>query len=71
LVLEYLKLAGFKKPRMVRVRSGLVIRSKAAKELLKDWDIRQSYWKSHREALEKEGLEIPDWLIIRADKSPA
>jgi cyclopropane fatty-acyl-phospholipid synthase-like methyltransferase len=71
LVLEYLKLGGFKKPRMARVRSGLVIRSKAAKELLKDWDVRQSYWKSHREALEKEGLEIPDWLIIRADKSPA
>ena len=68
LVLEYLKLAGFKKPRMVRVRSGLVIRSTAAKELLKDWDIRQSYWKSHRGVLEREGLEIPDWLIFRADK---
>jgi cyclopropane fatty-acyl-phospholipid synthase-like methyltransferase len=71
LVLEYLKSAEFKKPRIVRVRSGLVIRSKAAEELLKDWDIRESYWKSHRGVLEREGLEIPDWLIICADKSPA
>jgi cyclopropane fatty-acyl-phospholipid synthase-like methyltransferase len=71
LVLEYLKLTGFKKPRMIRLRSGLVIRSSAAKELLEDWGIRQSYWKSHREILDREGLEIPDWLIICADKSTA
>ena len=68
LVLEYLRLAGFKRPRSARLRSELVICSKAARELLKDWDVRQSYWKSHREALEKEGIEIPDWLIIGAAK---
>ena len=50
------------------MRSELVICSNAARELLKDWDVRQSYWKSHREALEKEGIEIPDWLIIGAAK---
>jgi cyclopropane fatty-acyl-phospholipid synthase-like methyltransferase len=64
LVLDYLKLAGFVTTRPVRLKSGLVIRSDAARELLKDWDVRQTYWRSHREILETEGLEIPDWLII-------
>ncbi len=64
LVLEYLTLAGFTRTRLVRLKSGLVIRSDAARELLKDWDVRQTYWRSHREVLEREGLEIPDWLII-------
>jgi len=67
-VLEYLRLAGFKRPMRARLRSGLVIRSTAAREVLKDWDVRQSYWKSHRKELEKEGLEIPDWIIIGAAK---
>jgi cyclopropane fatty-acyl-phospholipid synthase-like methyltransferase len=67
-VREYLELAGFKRVRLTRLRSGLVIRSDAARELLKDWDIRQSYWKSHHRALEKEGLEVPDWIIISAAK---
>jgi len=70
LVLDYLRLAGFKRPRRVRLRSGLVIRSNAARELLKDWDIRKSYWKSHRGTLEREGLEVPDWLIMSANKIP-
>ena len=64
LVLDYLKLAGFVRTRTVRSKSGLVIRSDAAKELLKDWDVRETYWRSHRETLVTEGLEIPDWLII-------
>jgi len=67
-VLEYLRLAGFKRPMRARLRSGLVIRSTVAREVLKDWDVRQSYWKSHRKELEKEGLEIPDWIIIGAAK---
>ena len=64
LVLDYLKLAGFVRTRTVRSKSGLLIRSDAARELLKDWDVRHTYWRSHREILETEGLEIPDWLII-------
>jgi cyclopropane fatty-acyl-phospholipid synthase-like methyltransferase len=67
-VLEALKGAGFKECRMVKLRSGLVIRSLAARRMLRDWDIRQSYWKLHRTALESEGLEIPDWLIVGARK---
>jgi cyclopropane fatty-acyl-phospholipid synthase-like methyltransferase len=68
LVLRYLRLAGFKKLRMIRMRSGLVIRSTAARKLLKDWDVRESYWRSNKGALEREGLEIPDWIIMGASK---
>ena len=64
IVLEHLKTAGFRRLRQIRFKSGLVIRSKAARQLLKDWEVRQSYWKLHRETLEKEGLEIPDWIIL-------
>ena len=68
LVLSYLRLAGFRKLHHSRLRSGLVVRSNAARMLLRDWEVRESYWKSHREELEKEGLEIPDWLIVSGSK---
>ncbi len=68
LVLDYLKQAGFVRTRPVRLKSGLMIRSYAARQLLKDWDVRQTYWRSHREILETEGLEIPDWLIVSGVK---
>src|SRR5205809_7487377 len=68
LVLEYLRLAGFKRPRRVRMRSGLVIRSTAARQPRKDCDIRQTNRTAHRGTPEKEGLEIPDWLVISACK---
>jgi Putative methyltransferase len=68
LVVDYLKLAGFGLIRKVRLRSGLVIRSEAARQLLKDWDVRRSYWLSHQKELEEEGLEIPDWIIVQGTK---
>ena len=67
-VLEFLKKAGFRRARLIQVRSELWIRSSAARETLRDWDIRQSYWKSHRAELERDGLEVPDWVIIGARK---
>ena len=67
-VLEYLKLAGFERPSIKQLKSGLIIRSNAARQLLRDWDIRQAYWLSHQTALEKEGFEVPDWMIIGAVK---
>lgn len=68
LVSKYLKLAGFTRLTTLMLRSDLLIRSLAAKELLRDWDIRRIYWKSHRTVLEKEGIEIPDWVIIGSTK---
>ena len=67
-VRECLQLAGFKRLQLTRLRSGLAIRSDAARELLKDWDIRRSYWESNHRALEKEGIEVPDSIIISAAK---
>ena len=67
-VVEYLKVAGFEKPSIEQLRSGLIIRSNAARQLLRDWDIRQAYWKYHQADLENEGFEIPDWMIIWAVK---
>jgi SAM-dependent methyltransferase len=70
IVLDCLRSAGFRRLQQVRLKSGLVIRSKAAKQLLKDWDIRPSYWKLHSETLERHGLEIPDWIIVGGIKQP-
>ena len=67
-VVEFLKTARFKRPRTARLRSGLLIRSLAAKQTLREWDVRRSYWISHRTELEDEGLEVPDWIIIGAKK---
>ena len=68
LVREYLKHAGFDRIRFVRLTSRLVIKSNASKQMLKDWGIRQTYWTRNRVALENEGLELPDWLIIKGTK---
>jgi cyclopropane fatty-acyl-phospholipid synthase-like methyltransferase len=67
-VVDYLRSAGFRRLRQIRLKSGLVIRSMAARQLLKDWDIRRSYWKLHSETLERYGLEIPDWIIVGGTK---
>lgn len=64
IVVDYLKSAGFRRLRLIRLKSGLVIRSKAARQLLKDWNIRRSYWKLHSATLERDGLEIPHWIIV-------
>lgn len=62
-VVDYLTSAGFKRLHQIRLKSGLVIRSKAAVQLLKEWGIKRSYWKLHNGTLERDGLEIPDWII--------
>jgi cyclopropane fatty-acyl-phospholipid synthase-like methyltransferase len=70
IVLDYLRSAGFSKLRQIRLKSGLVIRSEAARQLLKDWDVRGSYWKLHSRTLKRDGIEIPDWIIVRGIKKP-
>ena len=64
IVVDYLRSAGFESLQQIRLKSGLVIRSKAAMQLLKDWGIKRSYWKLHSGTLETNGLEIPDWIIV-------
>ena len=64
IVVDYLRSAGFKGVHQVRLKSGLVIRSKAATQLLREWGIKRSYWTLHRGTIERDGLEIPDWIIV-------
>ena len=70
IVVDYLRSAGFRKLQQTRLKSGLVIRSEAARQLLKDRDVRGSYWKLHGRVLERDGLEIPDWMIVGGIKKP-
>lgn len=68
LVVNLLKWVGFRRLRQFRFASGLIFRSDAAREVLRRWDVRGSYWKTHRRVLEREGLEIPDWIVVSGFK---
>jgi SAM-dependent methyltransferase len=68
LVTHLLKLARFKKVQRSVLNSDLVFRSNAARELLRSWGVRQSYWRLNQSVLEKEGLEVPGFSIISAMK---
>jgi hypothetical protein len=41
----------------------------SATSLLESWDVKSSFWKKHRTRLVREGLEIPDWMIISGRKT--
>jgi len=63
-----LRRAGFKAIQTMRMKSNLRVKEEAAKFLLKDWDVRVSFWNAHKASLQRHGLEIPDWLILKASK---
>jgi SAM-dependent methyltransferase len=67
-VVSRLRRAGFGNMQVWRVKSNLIIRGGAAKELLRSWDVRRSFWKKYKTRLVRAGLEIPDWLIISGFK---
>ena len=69
LVASKLMRTGFRDVRVKRVKSNLIIRAGAAKQLLSSWDVRSSFWKTHKTSLMRSGLEVPDWLIISGQKS--
>lgn len=69
LVISALKRMGFRSVRLRRIKSNLTTKSDAAKELLRTWDVRDSFWKRYESRLVKDGLEIPDWIIISGSKS--
>jgi cyclopropane fatty-acyl-phospholipid synthase-like methyltransferase len=68
-VVSALKRAEFRNIRVKRIKSNLIIRAQAAEHLLESWDVKSSFWKSHRTRLVREGLEIPDWMIISGRKA--
>jgi len=68
-VMSALKQAEFRNIRVKRFKSNLIIRARAAQHLLESWDVKSSFWKKHRTRLVREGLEIPDWMIISGRKA--
>lgn len=68
-VVSTLKRAEFRSIRVKRSKSNLIIRARAAEHLLESWDVKSSFWKKHRTRLAREGLEIPDWMIISGRKA--
>jgi len=68
-VMSALKQAEFRNIRVKRFKSNLIIRARAAQHLLESWDVKSSFWKKHRTRLVREGLEIPDWMIISGRKT--
>jgi hypothetical protein len=68
LVLSELRRVGFRNLHVEKMQSNLIIRSDAARSLLHSWDVRTTFWKTHKVELASEGLEVPDWLIISGFK---
>jgi predicted SAM-dependent methyltransferase len=68
LVLNQLKQAGFRKIRAMNTKKQLIIKAEAARLLLKNWGVRNTFWKAYKNLLVSEGLEIPDWAISSGTK---
>ena len=68
LVVSGLRRVGFRNVRVKRIKSNLVIRAAAAESLLESWDVKRSFWKRYRRLM-KDGLEIPDWIMISGSKA--
>ena len=69
LVASELRRARFKGIKALRLKSNRIVKGEAARKLLRDWDIRETFWKSHKAFLVSQGLEIPDWIICAGRKS--
>ena len=66
---EELRRVGFKGTKAIRVKSDLIVKGDAAKKLLREWDVRETFWKTHKTFLVSQGLEIPDWIICVGRKT--
>jgi cyclopropane fatty-acyl-phospholipid synthase-like methyltransferase len=63
LVTKELRRAGFKHVRGFELKSDLIVKGKAAEQMLRDWEIKETFWKSHKTFLTSQGLEVPDWIL--------
>jgi SAM-dependent methyltransferase len=57
-VMSALKQAEFRNIRVKRFKSNLIIRARAAQNLLESWDVKGSFWKKHRTRLVREGWKL-------------
>ena len=69
LIVREMKTAGFRIVKMGKIRSGLVARHFAARQILEDFAVQPGFWKAHRDFLTSRGLEIPDWVIASGKKA--
>jgi len=68
-VIKELSKSGFQRIRKVTIRSHLIVQADAAKSLLRSWEVKASFYETHKKLLNRRGLEIPDWVIISGIKS--
>jgi cyclopropane fatty-acyl-phospholipid synthase-like methyltransferase len=64
LVIKELRESGFQRIRKSMIRSHLIMKADAAKSGLRSWEVKASFYETHKKQLNKSGLEIPDWVII-------
>lgn len=68
LVRRELRRAGFARIRTRTVPTRIRFAWRAASTSLPSWGVRQTFLKTHQKRLSKDGLESPDWIVIKAAK---
>lgn len=63
-----LRRAGFRGVKVVRIKSRLIFRAEAARTILNDWGVRDSFWRRHSRFLQQSGLEVSDWIMVTGVK---
>jgi len=63
-VADQLRRTGFRTVRTQVIKNDLRIKASAARQLLRRWNVKESFWRLHQERLIREGLEIPDWVVV-------
>ncbi len=68
LVMSELRRKGFRNLHVEKIKSNLIIKADAVRNFLHGWDVKNTFWKTHKVVLVTEGLEVPDWLIVSGRK---
>lgn len=63
-VAEELRRAHFRGVKAITIENRLAFAAKAARTLLRDWGVRDVFWKNHHQYLQQKGLEVPDWVVV-------
>ena len=61
--------AGFVAVRALRQPGGLAARGAAARLLLRQWGVRSAFEMAHEDQIQKNGLELPDWILALGTRS--
>ncbi len=68
LVMSELRRVGFRNLHVRKIKSHLIVKADAVRNFLHSWDVKSTFWKTHKGVLVTEGLEVPDWLIVSGRK---